>query len=236
MRLYGSLSTFYFIDSVKQNKGEDNYIELPPVELLQKFNPNSLPPLKLSLKVGAPIILLWNLYPQEGLYNGTRIVITRVGRRCIKTRILSSTFYNQLRLIPYIKLTSTEGELLFIISRRQFLIRLYFIITINKLQGQSFNFISINLRIPAFTHRQLYIALLKITDIARLSLLLPQNRNAITTNIIYPEVLLPSQYIVVVVVGQQGSRVVGQQDNRTVGQQQDSRVVVGVRGQPDRNI
>jgi len=33
MRLYSSLSTFYFIDSIKQNK-EENYIELPPVELL----------------------------------------------------------------------------------------------------------------------------------------------------------------------------------------------------------
>jgi len=33
MRLYGSLSTFYFIDSIEQNKKED-YIELLLVELL----------------------------------------------------------------------------------------------------------------------------------------------------------------------------------------------------------
>jgi len=131
-RLYGSLSTFYSTDSVEQNRKED-YIELPPAELLQIFNPSSLPPLKLSLKVGAPIILLRNLYPKEGLCNGTRIVITRLGRRCIKTRILSGSFYGQLRLIPYIKLTSTDRELPFIISRRQFLIRLYFAITVNKL-------------------------------------------------------------------------------------------------------
>jgi len=83
-RLYGSLSTFYSIDSIEQN-GEENYIELPPAELLQTFNPSSLPPLKLSLKVGVPVILLRNLYPKEGLCNGTRIVITRLGRRYIKT-------------------------------------------------------------------------------------------------------------------------------------------------------
>jgi ATP-dependent DNA helicase PIF1 len=93
----------------------------------------SLSTLKLSLKVGAPILLLRNLYPKEGLCNGTRIVITRLGRRYIKTRILSGTFYEQLRLIPRIKLTSIEGELLFIISRKQFLIRLCFAITVNKL-------------------------------------------------------------------------------------------------------
>jgi ATP-dependent DNA helicase PIF1 len=83
-QLYGSLSTFYSIDPIEQNRGEEGYIELPPVELLQTFNPSSLPPLKLSLKVGAPIILLRNLYPKEGLCNGTRIVITRLGRRCIE--------------------------------------------------------------------------------------------------------------------------------------------------------
>ena len=33
MRLYGSLSTFYSMDSIEQN-GEEDYIELPPVELL----------------------------------------------------------------------------------------------------------------------------------------------------------------------------------------------------------
>jgi len=114
----------------------------------------------------------------------------RVGRRYIKTWILGGSFYNQLQLISYIKLTSTEGELPFIISRRQFLIRLCFIITVNKSQGQSFNFISVNLYIPAFTYRQLYIALLRVTDMARLLLLLPQNGGAVTTNIIYPEVLL----------------------------------------------
>jgi len=32
-RLYGSLSTFYFMDSIEQNR-EENYIELPLAELL----------------------------------------------------------------------------------------------------------------------------------------------------------------------------------------------------------
>jgi hypothetical protein len=192
IRLHGSPSTFYSIDSVEQNAEEDNHMELPPAELLQTFNPSSLPPSKLSLKVGAPVILLWNLYPNEGLCNGTRMVITRVGRRCIETRILGGTFHNQLRLIPRIKLTSKEGELPFIVSRRQFPIRLCFAMTVNKSQGQSFNFVGVDLRIPVFTHGQLYVALSRITDIGGLSLLLPQNGGAVTTNIIYPEVLLQS--------------------------------------------
>ena len=45
---------------------------------------------------------------------------------------------------------------------------------------------------PVFTHRQLYIILLRVTDIGGLSLLLRQEGNATTTNIIYLEVLLDS--------------------------------------------
>ena len=58
MQLYSPLSIFHFTDFIEQNGGEENNIELLLVELLQIFNPSSLPLLKLSLKVGAPIILL----------------------------------------------------------------------------------------------------------------------------------------------------------------------------------
>jgi len=104
--------------------------------------------------------------------------------------MLGSSFYGQLQLIPHIKLTSTEGELPFVISRRQFPIQLCFAMTVNKSQGQSFNFIGVDLHIPVFTHGQLYVALSRVTDICRLLLLLPQEGDAATTNIIYPEVLL----------------------------------------------
>ena len=131
MWLHSSLSTFHSIDSIEQN-GEEDYVELPPAELLQTFNPNSLPPLKLSLKVGAPVILLRNLYLKERLCNSTCIVIMRLGRRCIKAQMLSGSFYGQLQLIPRIKLTSTDRELPFIVSKRQFPIWLCFAMTVNK--------------------------------------------------------------------------------------------------------
>ena len=79
------------MDFIEQN-GEENYIELLLVELLQIFDSNNLLLLKLSLKIGAPIILLQNLSPKEGLCNGICIIITHIGRRCIKTQIFSSRF------------------------------------------------------------------------------------------------------------------------------------------------
>ena len=106
-------SVFYSTDTIEQ---ENNTKNTPPLELLQSFNPISLPPIQLYLKVSTLIILLQNLYPKEGLYNSTYIVITQIGRRYLKAHILSSTFTNQLQLILQIKLSSTKGELLFIIS------------------------------------------------------------------------------------------------------------------------
>ena len=75
---------------------------------------------------------------------------------------------------------------------------------VNKSQGQFFNFVSINLRILVFTYRQLYIALLRVTDICGLLLLLPQEGGTATTNIIYPEVLLPDSMAAVAAVAAVG--------------------------------
>ena len=117
------------------------------------------------------------------------MVITRIGRRCLEARILGGTFADQLRVIPRIKLSSTEGKLPFIISRRQFPIRLSFAMTVNKSQGQSFSFVGIDLQMPVFTHGQLYVALSRVTTVNGISVLLPPNQSE-TENIIYPEVLL----------------------------------------------
>ena len=109
----GFKSIFYSIDTMKQ---ENNTKNTPPLKLLQSFNLTNLPPAWLCLKINTLIIFLRNLYPKEGLYNSIYIVITWIGRRYLKVYILSSTFMDQLQLILRIMLSSTKGELLFIIS------------------------------------------------------------------------------------------------------------------------
>jgi hypothetical protein len=168
------------------------YQDMPPVELLQSFEPPSLPPSRLLLKVGAPILLLRNLYPKQGLCNGSRLVVVRISRFCIMVRIITGEFAGQLRLLSRIKLTSTDGELPFIVTRFQFPIRLSFAMTVNKSQGQSLSVVGVDLRHPVFTHGQLYVAMSRVTTAAGLSILLPQSSplSRTVTNIVYPEVLL----------------------------------------------
>ncbi|CAK9293163.1 unnamed protein product [Gordionus sp. m RMFG-2023] len=47
-----------------------------PTEFLNTLNISGLPPYKLSLKVGIPIILMGNLNSASGLSNGTKLIIT----------------------------------------------------------------------------------------------------------------------------------------------------------------
>ena len=141
----------------------EDRIDHIPQEFLRSQTPCRLPPSRLNLEVGAPIILLRNLYPASGEWNQTRMVITQLGRRCIEARILGGDFNCQLCLIPRIKLTITESDLPDILSRRQYPIRLCFAMTVNKSQGQSLKPVGVDLQTSAFTHKH-YIALSRVTS------------------------------------------------------------------------
>src|SRR5690606_8965529 len=49
---------------------------LYPSEFLNSLKTSSLPPHRLVLAIGSPIMLLRNLRPREGLCNGTRLICT----------------------------------------------------------------------------------------------------------------------------------------------------------------
>ncbi len=188
-QMHGDVQTYNSMDTADVNDSVEGHDELP-VEYLQSLNPAGLPPARLQLKLGAPIILLRNLYPKHGLYNGTRMVITHLGKRCIQARMLGGDFDGELRLIPRIRLTTTESELPFQLTRKQFPIRLCFAMTVNKAQGQSLDVVGVDLRSSAFTHGQLYVALSRATNLDGVSILLTEDGDGKTDNIVYPEVLL----------------------------------------------
>jgi hypothetical protein len=187
----GELKEFHAVTTAED---AENAPPLPP-ELLQELDFPSIPPANLELKIGAPVILLRNMDPEHGLCNGTRMTIVRIARNVLETRILTGEFAGQKRLIPRIKLNSAQEDFAYIISRIQFPLRLCFSMTINKSQGQSFERVGVDLRAPPFSHGQFYVAMSRVTDVRRLSILtLPPdagNRdNKILKNIVYPEVLI----------------------------------------------
>jgi hypothetical protein len=188
-QLPGRLRTYQSVDSYDTENASGSDLHELPVEQLQSIDMPSLPPSQLSLKIGAPVLLLRNLSPRDGLCNGTRMVVTSLRNHCIEARILGGDFDGQLRVIPRIKLNATDTGLAIAFSRKQFPVRLCFAMTINKSQGQSFHTVGLDLRTPVFTHGQFYVAVSRTSSIEGLSILLPHENRSRTLNVSYSEVL-----------------------------------------------
>ena len=61
--------------------------------------------------------------------------------------------------------------------------------TVNKSQGQSLKYVGLDLRTPVFSHGQLYVGLSRCTSGNRLKVLLKEEDEGKTANIVYKEIL-----------------------------------------------
>ena len=76
------------------------------------INPLLLPPSRLELKVRATMVLIYNLNSTKGLYNCTRIIITKLTRFAISVCIIGSQFRGNVHGIFRISIINNKGKLL----------------------------------------------------------------------------------------------------------------------------
>ncbi|XP_036334713.1 uncharacterized protein LOC118745294 [Rhagoletis pomonella] len=162
-KLPGEATTYTSIDSVLNQDVVVNY----PTEFLNSLDPSGLPPHRLVLKVGSPIILLRNLKPPT-LCNGTRLSVKTLFPNLIEATILNGKAASEVVLLPRIPMIPTDMPFEF--KRLQFPVRLAFAMTINKSQGQTFRVCGVNLEEPCFSHGQLleynYVIMVHLKDAA----------------------------------------------------------------------
>jgi ATP-dependent DNA helicase PIF1 len=162
---------------------------LYPTEYLNSINASGLPLARLALKPGCPLMLLRNLDPTNGLCNGTRMILLEIKPMVLRCCILGGKHAGNEVFIPRITIDPSE-ELPINLFHRQFPVRLAFIMTINKSQGQSIVNVGIDLRNPVFSHSQLYVALSRCTSSDRIKVVFPEDSDTTSTsNIVYTEVL-----------------------------------------------
>lgn len=77
--------TYLSADSVPDEEQQTLY----PGEFLNSLTPSGMPPHRLYLKTNAPVILLRNINPIEGLLNGTRLSIIHLGKKIIQAKIVT---------------------------------------------------------------------------------------------------------------------------------------------------
>jgi ATP-dependent exoDNAse (exonuclease V) alpha subunit len=187
----GEKAVFTSADSVTERE----YDYIPP-EFLHTLAPSGFPLHTLEVKAGVPLMLLRNLNPLQGLYNGTRMILLSWTTRVLRCRVLrdgddeDQQVDENTVLIPRITMESSSEENPIPLKRRQFPVRLAFAMTINKAQGQSVKWVGLNLRTPVFSHGQLYVALSRCTHPDRVFAIFPEHEEGSnTTNVVYTEVL-----------------------------------------------
>ncbi|KIK93212.1 hypothetical protein PAXRUDRAFT_76419, partial [Paxillus rubicundulus Ve08.2h10] len=104
-------------------------------------------------------MLLWNLDPLHGLYNGTHMVIVNSTRHVLQCHGIQGGVDN-IVLIPCMSLDANMDEFPVPLQHWQFPVQLAFSMTINKvhciLSGQSVKYVGLDLHIPIFFHRLLF--------------------------------------------------------------------------------
>ena len=154
-RFPGEEKVYHSFDSI-----EDDFHSNYTIDFLNSITPNGLPPHILKVKINCPVILLRNLDPNNGLYNGTRLMIRAFQDNAIDAEIVGGEHAGKRVFIPRIPMSPSEDTSLpFKFKRKQFPIRLSFAMTINKAQGQTIPNVGIYLPEPVFSHGQLYVAL-----------------------------------------------------------------------------
>ena len=181
--------TYISID--EQGKDNTSKDDLLPTEVLNTITANELPLHEITLFEGAIVILIRNINLSEGLSNGTCLVVKKLERYRIEAEIISECpFKGKIVTIPRISLESNESSKYPKFIRHQFPLKLAYALTINKSQGQTLDFVGLDLSKEAFAHGHLYTGMSRAQMSNRLKILIDLDKEESTVkNIVYKEVL-----------------------------------------------
>ena len=114
-----------------------------PTEFLNSLTLSGYPLHEMELKVGCPVMLLQNLCagPGNGLCSSTRMIILWLRDQVIEVENVSGVNKRKFVLIPHITLIPSNSEFPFTLKRRQFPIWPCFLMSANKVQGQTLDFV-----------------------------------------------------------------------------------------------
>jgi hypothetical protein len=167
-------------DEVINDQDQDDR-DVVPIEFVHNRTPSGMPPHILTLKVGAIVMLLRNIFVELGVCNGSRMVVRHIGINftflyqyfvsfkhpllgnfVIDCEMINGPSAGRRFFIPKMKLMEADYDLTFKIQRTQFPLTLAYAMTINKSQGQTFDMVGLDLRTPVFSHGQLYVAFSRV--------------------------------------------------------------------------
>jgi hypothetical protein len=159
-----------------------------PTEFLNTLDPPGMPPHKLHLKLGAIYMLLRNLNVTDGLCNGTRFFLDAFDTNVLFCIMIQDDPNKPEKKFTLPRITlSPPMHYPFPFKRRQFPIKPAFVMTINKAQGGTLDVIGLEATTPVFAHGQAYVALSRVSDFKKITVLTPAGLPS-TRNVVFQEV------------------------------------------------
>lgn len=148
----------------------------------------NIPPRRLDLKPGMPVMCLKNL--QFGLSNGTRLLILTCLEASIFCRVLDGPCRGQNLYVPRVcHYESNIGGFEDRVRRVQIPVVPAFAATIHKVQGATLARVGIDLRSAVFVHGQFYVALTRCGHPANIRILTADEQHGIVHNIVFPSLV-----------------------------------------------
>lgn len=186
----GQKEIYYSLDTPRDEDSSNMY----PIDFLNAYTCSGFPPHELELKENAIVILLRNLNQNQGLCNGTRLIIKNFRTNVIEAEIVSNKNYGARVFLPKITLLPNQDDSTVQFKRKQFPIRLAFALTVNKSQGQTIKKVAFLVDSPLFSHGHLYTAMSRVNNRNNFKIMVESTNhknkiNFFVNNIVYKEIL-----------------------------------------------
>ena len=189
-QLQGEAKLYASVDEPRYQPGYGGAV--CPVGFLNALEISGIPPHKLDLKAGMPVILMRNLDHSAGHVNGSRYIVQSCNDHSVVAVNTSGVTFVFFRM----KFAVSEEDYPVAFDRFQFPLRPCFAITANKAQGQTLERVGISLLRNFFTHGQLYVAMSRVRSRGNVKALLPvpgsdavDIEGQFVDNVVYGEVL-----------------------------------------------
>jgi len=99
--------------TISQDKDGNVIDDIHTPEFLNTIVVSGIPNHKLRLKVGVPVMLLRNIDQRAGLCNGTRLIITRMGKFVLEGKVISGSNIGDKVFIPRLSLIPSDVRIPF---------------------------------------------------------------------------------------------------------------------------